>query len=74
MNFYKLKQFKENCYSLFLVIISFIYSNIIYLLIQILHLSRHVDNDSEFISIYLHNAEKQEGVTFNPLFCTTMGV
>ena len=29
--------------------------------------SRIVDNDSEFISIiYLHNAENQEGVTFNP--------
>ncbi|CAH3170164.1 unnamed protein product [Porites evermanni] len=35
--------------------------------------SRIVDNDSEFISIYLHNAENQGGVTFNPLFCTTMG-
>ena len=35
---------------------------------------RIVDNDSELISIYLHNAENQEGVTFNPPSCTTMGV
>ena len=30
--------------------------------------SRIVDNDSELISIYLHSAENQEGVTFNPPF------
>ena len=27
-----------------------------------------MDNDSELISIYLHNAENQEGVTFNSPF------
>ena len=33
-----------------------------------------VDNDSEFLSIYLHKEENQEGVAFNPPFRTTMGV
>ena len=38
------------------------------------HSSRIVDNNSQLLSIYLHNAENEGGVTFNPLFCTTMEV
>ena len=54
------------------------YNNFIYLfkyyLLTYSNLTSQAPRVEEFISIYLHNAENQDGVTFNPLFCTTMGV